>query len=110
MGGRLELSDLDREKINLEREEVVEKVTRWLEEGHKIQLGSHSKAYYFGIVKMYEKKLNAEGNIEVDESKFDVIHVNIPKDYRDRILIENVASFSPSDKDAFKRLPETTNH
>jgi hypothetical protein len=105
------MSELDREKINLGREQVVEKITKWLkEEGHKVELGRHSKAYYFGTVKMYEKKLDSKGNIEVDEFKFDAIHVNIPMDYRDRIWIENVAGFSSVDKDAFNGLPETTQH
>jgi hypothetical protein len=31
-------------------------------------------------------------------------------DYHDRILIENAAGFSPVDKDAFNRLPETIQH
>ena len=107
------MSDLYKEKINLdlEREQVVEKITKWLhEEGHKIELGSHPEAYYFGIVKMYEKKLNSEGNVEIDESEFDAIYIKIPEDYRDRILIENVVSFSPVDKNAFNRLPPTTQH
>jgi hypothetical protein len=95
------LRDLDKEKINLdlERELVIEKITKWLrEEGHQIELGRHPKAYYFGIVKMYEKKLNSKGNVEVDESEFDVIHINIPEDFDDRIWIKNVVGFSTVDK------------
>ncbi len=30
---------------------------------------------------MYEKKLNSERNVEVDEFKFDAIYVNIPDDF-----------------------------
>jgi hypothetical protein len=51
-------SDKEKIKLDLERELVIEKITRWLqEEGHQIELGRHPESYDFGIVKMYEKKL-----------------------------------------------------
>jgi hypothetical protein len=103
--------DSDKEKINLdlERELVIEKITRWLqEEGHQIELGRHPESYDFGIVKMYEKKLNAEGNLEKDESGFYAIYINIPEGSHDKILIENVVGLSAVNENVFNRLPPTT--
>jgi hypothetical protein len=96
------LSDLDKERINLEREQVIEKIAKWLvEEGYQIEPISGSEAYYLGAVKIY-------GNFENDESDLDVIYINIPGNSHDKVLIENVVSFSTVDKNAFNRLPLTT--
>jgi hypothetical protein len=58
------LNDLHKEKIKLKREQVIEKITKWLEEeGHKIELRSSPEAYYFGLVKIYGKKFSSEGKL-----------------------------------------------
>jgi hypothetical protein len=72
------LSDLDKERIKLEREQVIEKITKWLgEEGHKIESISSSGSSYLGAVKIY-------GNLENDESDLDVIYINIPDNDNDK--------------------------
>ena len=98
-----------KENIELQKEEVITKITKWLkEEGHSIETGFNPKAYYFGIIKLYDKAL--ETAEELEQSKFDAIHISIPNDFDDRVLIENVCGFSNIDKKAFEKLPQRTQH